>query len=157
MEFLKFHPGLVGGHCIGVDPYYLTYKAQSIGFHPEMILSGRRINDSMGIYVAGKVIQEMTKVGINPVGATIGIYGITFKPNCPDIRNTKIISIINELKKYNCIVLVTDPWANKEEVKQELGIELVEHDEMDKIDFGVLAVKHEKFEKLNLSNIQSII
>jgi len=156
-NFLKFHPGLVGGHCIGVDPYYLTYKAQSIGFHPEMILSGRRTNDRMGKYVAQKVIQDMTKAGINPVGTTIGIYGITFKPNCPDIRNTKIIDIINELKKYNCNILVTDPWANKKEVKQELGIDLVEQDELDQIEFGILAVKHEKFEKLNLSNIQSII
>jgi UDP-N-acetyl-D-galactosamine dehydrogenase len=117
-NFLKFHPGLVGGHCIGVDPYYLTYKAQSIGFHPEMILSGRRTNDRMGKYVAQKVIQDMTNAGINPVGATIGIYGITFKPNCPDIRNTKVIDIINELKKYNCNIIVTDPWANKVEVKQ---------------------------------------
>ncbi len=155
-NFQKFRPGLVGGHCIGVDPYYLTYKAQSIGFHPEMILSGRRTNDSMGIYIAQKVIHEMTKSGINPVGAKVGIFGITFKPNCPDIRNTKVIDIINELINCNCEIIVTDPWANKNIVKREYNIELVDQEEMDTIDFGVIAVKHDNFKNIKSKNILTI-
>ncbi len=155
-NFQKFRPGLVGGHCIGVDPYYLTYKAQSIGFHPEMILSGRRTNDSMGIYIAQKVIHEMTKSGINPVGAKVGIFGITFKPNCPDIRNTKVIDIINELINCNCEIIVTDPWANKNIVKREYNIELVDEEEMDTIDFGVIAVKHDNFKNIKSKNILTI-
>ena len=153
---MNFRPGLVGGHCIGVDPYYLTYKAQSIGFHPEMILSGRRTNDSMGIYIAQKVIHEMTKSGINPVGAKVGIFGITFKPNCPDIRNTKVIDIINELINCNCKIIVTDPWANKNIVKREYNIELVDEEEMGNIDFGVIAVKHDNFKDIKSKNILTI-
>ena len=155
-NFLKFHPGLVGGHCIGVDPYYLTYKAQSIGFHPEMILSGRRTNDRMGKYVAQKVIQKMTQLNINPAGAIIGIYGITFKPNCPDIRNTKVIDIIHELKKYNCNILVTDPFADKYEVKQAFGIDLVDENELDRVDYSLLAVKHDAFKDYNKPNLLTI-
>tara|TARA_Y100000996_G_scaffold412902_2_gene400014 strand:- start:664 stop:1887 length:1224 start_codon:yes stop_codon:yes gene_type:complete len=156
-NFLKFHPGLVGGHCIGVDPYYLTYKAQSLGLHPEMILSGRRTNDSMGKYVAQKIIREMTSLGISLIGAKVGIFGITFKPNCPDVRNTKVVDVINELKNYNCQILVTDPMAEKDEVKKKFAIDLVEPDEMDDIDFGVLAVEHNAFTKLRHKNIFKII
>ncbi len=156
-NFLKFHPGLVGGHCIGVDPYYLTYKAQSLGLHPEMILSGRRTNDSMGKYVAQKIIREMTSLGISLIGAKVGIFGITFKPNCPDIRNTKVVDVIKELKNYNCQILVTDPMAEKDEVKKKFAIDLVEPDEMDDIDFGVLAVEHSAFTKLKHKNIFKII
>ncbi len=156
-NFLKFHPGLVGGHCIGVDPYYLTYKAQSLGLHPEMILSGRRTNDSMGKYVAQKIIREMTSLGISLIGAKVGIFGITFKPNCPDVRNTKVVDVINELKNYNCQILVTDPMAEKDEVKKKYAIDLVEPDEMDDIDFGVLAVEHNAFTKLRHKNIYKII
>ena len=149
-NFLKFHPGLVGGHCIGVDPYYLTYKAQSIGLHPEMILSGRRTNDSMGKYAAQKIIRKIISRGINLIGAKIGIFGITFKPNCPDVRNTKIVDIISELESYNCQILVTDPWAEKDEVKNKFGIGLVEIEEMEQIDFGVIAVKHDLFNGLKI-------
>ena len=156
-NFLKFHPGLVGGHCIGVDPYYLTYKAQSLGLHPEMILSGRRTNDSMGKYVAQKIIREMTSLGISLIGAKVGIFGITFKPNCPDVRNTKVVDVVNELKNYNCQILVTDPMAEKDEVKKKFAIDLVEPDEMDDIDFGVLAVEHNAFTKLRHKNIFKII
>ena len=152
-NFLKFHPGLVGGHCIGVDPYYLTYKAQSIGLHPEMILSGRRTNDSMGKYAAQKIIRKIISRGINLIGAKIGIFGITFKPNCPDVRNTKIVDIISELESYNCQILVTDPWAEKDEVKNKFGIGLVEIEEMEQIDFGVIAVKHDLFNGLKNKNI----
>ena len=156
-NFLKFYPGLVGGHCIGVDPYYLTYKAQSLGLHPEMILSGRRTNDSMGKYVAQKIIREMTSLGISLIGSKVGIFGITFKPNCPDVRNTKVVDVINELKNYNCQILVTDPMAEKDEVKKKFAIDLVELDEMDDIDFGVLAVEHNAFTKLRHKNIFKII
>ena len=155
-NFLKFHPGLVGGQCIGVDPYYLTHKAQSIGFHPEMILSGRRTNDSMGKYIAQKAIQRIIRSGINIVGAKVGIFGITFKPNCPDIRNTKVMDIIQELADYNCEILVTDPFADEEEVKRKFGFDLTNLNEMDQIDFGILAVQHDLFVGLKQKNILNL-
>ncbi len=152
-NFLKFHPGLVGGHCIGVDPYYLTYKAQESGFDPKMILSGREINDGMGKYIAQKIINEMVQNNLNPDGATIGILGISFKPNCPDIRNSKVVDVIEELKRCNCNILVSDPWVDKKEVKEKLGIKLVDESKMSEVDFCVIAVKHKSFENFPCANM----
>lgn len=121
-NFLPFRPGLVGGHCIGVDPYYLTHKAQAIGYHPEIILAGRRLNDSMGTYVVAQLVKAMTKKRIQVEGAKVLIMGLTFKENCPDLRNTRVIDIVAELKDYNCEVDVYDPWVTVEEAQQEYGI-----------------------------------
>ena len=152
-NFLKFHPGLVGGHCIGVDPYYLTYKAQASGFDPKMILSGREINDGMGKYIAQKIIKEMVKKNLNPNGAKVGILGISFKPNCPDIRNSKVVDVIEELKCYNCNILVSDPWVDEKEVKEKLGIKLVDKSKMSEVDFCVIAVKHKTFKNFPYANM----
>ncbi len=124
-NFLPFRPGLVGGHCIGVDPYYLTHKAQELGYNPEIILSGRRLNDNMGMHVAGQVIKLMIAKGHKVLSSKILVLGITFKENCPDIRNSRVIDVIDELKQFGCEVDVYDPWANAEEVKEEYGIELM--------------------------------
>ena len=150
-NFLPFRPGLVGGHCIGVDPYYLTHKAQEVGFNPEIILAGRRINDNMGIYVANQVIKLMIKKGHKIEGAKVLILGITFKENCPDIRNSRVIDVINELKEFGCDVYVTDPWADKEEVKKEYDIDLIQNSKfkIQNYDSVVLAVAHDEFKELN--------
>ncbi|MCF6173652.1 MAG: Vi polysaccharide biosynthesis UDP-N-acetylglucosamine C-6 dehydrogenase TviB [Campylobacteraceae bacterium] len=124
-NFLPFKPGLVGGHCIGVDPYYLTHKAQEVGYNPEIILAGRRLNDNMGIYVANQVIKLMIKKGQKIEGSKVLVLGITFKENCPDIRNSRVIDVIEELKEFGCDVDVYDPWADKEEVKREYNLELI--------------------------------
>ena len=154
-NFLPFKPGLVGGHCIGVDPYYLAQKAQEVGYHPEIILAGRRLNDSMGQYVATEVIKLMVKKDIPVKGANILMLGITFKENCPDIRNTKAIDIYHELKTYDLNVDVYDPWASTEEVKHEYGISSTTS-LPDKIyDAIILAVAHIAFESLNLSRIKN--
>lgn len=152
-NFLPFKPGLVGGHCIGVDPYYLTHKAQEIGYNPEIILAGRRLNDNMGVYVANQIIKLMIKKGQKIQGSSVLVLGITFKENCPDIRNSKVIDVINELQDFGCQVSIYDPWADVEEVNQEYGIRLVEA--VNEQDFGafdaiVLAVAHEQFRNLNL-------
>lgn len=150
-NFLPFKPGLVGGHCIGVDPYYLAQKAQEVGYHPEIILAGRRLNDGMGQYVAGEIIKCLIRKEHKIMGAKILMLGITFKENCPDIRNTRAIDIYHELQSYEAEVEVYDPWADKEEVKQEYGIDLV--DEVSNgYDAIVLAVAHDKFLKLDLRN-----
>jgi UDP-N-acetyl-D-glucosamine/UDP-N-acetyl-D-galactosamine dehydrogenase len=149
-NFLSFTPGLVGGHCIGVDPYYLTFKAESLGYHPEVILSGRRINDNMGVYVASRVIKIMTRKGHKIKGSNILILGITFKENCPDIRNSRVIDIITELKDYGCSIDVFDPWANSDEVMHEYSFKLKENIDA-RYDAIVLAVAHDKFKELNLS------
>jgi UDP-N-acetyl-D-galactosamine dehydrogenase len=143
-NFLPFKPGLVGGHCIGVDPYYLTHKAESLGYHPEVILAGRRINDNMGVFIANKVVKLMLKKGHNLPDAKILILGITFKENCPDIRNSRVIDIIKELQDYNATVDVYDPWANEQEVKHEYDITLIKQVQT-KYDAIILAVKHDKF------------
>ena len=148
-NFLKFKPGLVGGHCIGVDPYYLTHKAQEVGYHPEIILAGRRLNDKMGIYIANQVIKSMIKKGHKIEGAEVLVLGITFKENCPDIRNSKVIDLINELKEFGCIVDSHDPWADFEDVKKEYNISLIEDIEK-KYDAIILAVSHSKFKEINL-------
>ncbi len=149
-NFLPFRPGLVGGHCIGVDPYYLTYKAKELGYHPEVILSGRRINDNMGIEVARRVVKLMIHQGKQIKNSKVLILGITFKENCPDIRNSKVIDVINELKDYGCNVSVYDPWASSDEVKREYGFELIDSVEGD-WDSIILAVAHNEFKNLDKS------
>lgn len=145
-NFIPFKPGLVGGHCIGVDPYYLAQKAQEHGYHPEIILAGRRLNDSMGQYVAGQVVKAMIKKGINVNGAKVLNLGITFKENCPDVRNTKAVDVITALQDYSLLVTTYDPWANPVEVKHEYNISSVQSiDENQKFDAIVLTVAHHKF------------
>lgn len=152
-NFLNFKPGLVGGHCIGVDPYYLTFKAQSIGYHPEVILAGRRINDSMGAYVAEQVIKLMIKKGHVINNSKILVLGITFKENVPDIRNSKVIDIINELKDFSCCVDVYDPWADPCEVKEEYDIQLSNKQEItQKYDAVILAVAHKEFNNIDVKS-----
>jgi UDP-N-acetyl-D-galactosamine dehydrogenase len=152
-NFLHFKPGLVGGHCIGVDPYYLAHKAMELGYNPEIILSGRRLNDSMGPYVAQESIKLMIKKGIKIHNSNTLVLGITFKEDCPDIRNSRVIDIIEELKSYSMNVDVYDPWASKEEVKKEYGIDLIsETSEIDKkYDAVILAVSHREFMDFNLN------
>ncbi len=154
-NFLKFSPGLVGGHCIGVDPYYLTHKAQSIGYHPEIILAGRRINDGMGAYVAEQIIKKMIKKGHKILNSKILVMGVTFKENCPDIRNTKVIDVISELKDFGCKVDVCDPWANKEEAKHEYGIDLIDAKNLTQYDVIAILVAHKQFKKEDFSKIPS--
>ena len=144
-NFLPFAPGLVGGHCIGVDPYYLTHKAQSIGYHPEMILAGRRINDAMGIYVSSQIVKMITRKGGCLKGARVLILGLSFKENCPDIRNTRVVDIIDEMASYGATVDVHDPWVDMEQAKEEYGIKLTTELEKGKYDAVVLAVAHREF------------
>jgi len=154
-NFLPFKPGLVGGHCIGVDPYYLTYKAESLGYHPAVVSSGRRVNDQMGVFVASKLIKIMIQKGIRIKDSNILVLGITFKENCPDIRNTKVVDIYTELKTYNTNVDVYDPWANKEEVKEEYGIPLIENREEKKYDAIILTVAHNEFQNIDFAKLSS--
>lgn len=151
-NFLKFSPGLVGGHCIGVDPYYLTHKSKEIGYHPEMILAGRRINDSMGEYVAKTTLSQMVKAGINPIGANVAILGLTFKENCPDLRNTKVPDIIKYLEKYRCNILAIDPYVDKNQVKHilNLDIKFENNIKFENIDVVIIAVSHNEFLKITL-------
>jgi len=149
-NFLKFKPGLVGGHCIGVDPYYLTYKAQEINHHPEIILAGRRLNDNMGIYVANQIVKLMIKKEHKVAGSKVLVLGITFKENCPDIRNSKVIDVIRELQDFGCEVDVYDPWADKEEVKCEYNLDLIENINLDNYQTIVLAVAHNEFKNLDI-------
>ena len=152
-NFLPFSPGLVGGHCIGVDPYYLAQKAQEVGYNPEIILAGRRLNDRMGGYVASEVIKLIIKKGGRVKGASILMMGITFKENCPDIRNTRVIDIVEELKDYGCYVDVYDPWAAPGEVSKEFGLSLMTSLEGDKkYDAAILAVAHNKFKSVNIKD-----
>lgn len=152
-NFLPFKPGLVGGHCIGVDPYYLAQKAQEAGYHPEIILSGRRLNDDMGKYVAGEVVKLMMKRSLPVLGSNILMLGITFKENCPDIRNTRAIDVYEELKSYNANVDVYDPWANSAEVEEEFEITLVTHLEKKNYHSIILAVAHNEFLELNIRSL----
>ncbi|CAA6820395.1 MAG: UDP-glucose dehydrogenase (EC [uncultured Sulfurovum sp.] len=149
-NFLPFKPGLVGGHCIGVDPYYLTHKAQEVGYNPEIILAGRRLNDNMGIYVANQVIKLMIKKGQKIEGSKVLILGITFKENCPDIRNSRVIDVIRELQDFGCDVDVSDYWADEEEVKREYNLNLVDKVNTTSYDAVVLAVAHDKYKKLDI-------
>ena len=147
-NFLPFKPGLVGGHCIGVDPYYLAYKAKEIGYHPEIILAGRRTNDNMGIFVANKVIKLLIHKGHTIKGSKVLVLGITFKENCPDIRNSRVIDVVNELKEFGVDVDVVDPWADNEEVKREYRFELKENPNLNEYDGIVLAVAHNEFKDI---------
>jgi UDP-N-acetyl-D-galactosamine dehydrogenase len=153
-NFLPFKPGLVGGHCIGVDPYYLAQRAQEFGYHPEIILAGRRLNDSMGEYVASQIVKLMIKKGISVNGASLLMLGITFKENCPDVRNTKIVDVIRALKEYGIVVTIYDPLANVEEVKKEYKLETINSLPTEKFDAIVLGVSHKEFLKLNFSGLQ---
>jgi len=153
-NFLNFRPGLVGGHCIGVDPYYLTYKAQEIGYHPEVILAGRRINDEMGTYISERVFKEMTRQRIHVVDANILVLGLAFKENCPDIRNTRVAELISGLKDYNANVDVHDPWVDPKSAMHEYGIELIETPKQGHYDAIVLAVAHDCFKETGLEKIR---
>ncbi len=154
-NFLPFRPGLVGGHCIGVDPYYLTHKANAAGYHPEMILAGRKINDNMGSYVANEVSKLMTKKHIQIAEAKVLIMGLTFKENCPDHRNTRVIDLVKELKSFKCNVDVYDPWVNKKDVAEEYKIDPIDEPMKGKYDAIVLAVAHDEFKLLTLDQIRS--
>ena len=153
-NFLPFRPGLVGGHCIGVDPYYLTHKAQQVGHHPDVILAGRRTNDGMGPYVADQVMKLMVRKGINPVGARALVLGLAFKENCPDLRNTRVVDVVGRLQAYNIDVDVHDPWVDREEAKSEYGIVPVEDPESGTYDAIVLAVAHDRFQALGFDGLR---
>ena len=153
-NFLPFRPGLVGGHCIGVDPYYLTHKAQSIGYHPEIILAGRRLNDSMGAYVASQLVKALMKRRIHVEGARVLIMGLTFKENCPDLRNTKVVDIISELREYNVNVDVYDPWAEAAEAEHEYGLTPVVQPKAGDYDGIILAVAHQQFKDMGAQAIR---
>jgi UDP-N-acetyl-D-galactosamine dehydrogenase len=155
-NFLPFRPGLVGGHCIGVDPYYLTHKAQALGYHPEIILAGRRLNDGMGAYVVTQLVKAMLKKRIQVEGAKVLILGLSFKENCPDIRNTRIIDIVNELKEYNVNVDVYDPWVDSVEAEHEYGISPVQSVEAGTYDAVILAVAHEQFKEMGVEKIRAL-
>lgn len=155
-NFIPFKPGLVGGHCISVDPYYLTYKAEEIGYNPQIILSGRRINDQMGPYIADTVIKLMTKRRIHVVNAKVLVLGLTFKENCPDLRNTRVIDIINTLESYHAAVDVFDPWANPAEAEREYGIKLQPELLEDQYDAIILAVSHREFAELGVDKIKRL-
>jgi UDP-N-acetyl-D-galactosamine dehydrogenase len=144
-NFLPFRPGLVGGHCIGVDPYYLTHKAEAMGYHPQVILAGRRINDGMGAYVASQLVKAMLKRRIHVDGARVLVLGLTFKENCPDLRNTRVIDVVKELRDYGVQVDVHDPWADAADAKHEYGLDLVEEPATQHYDGVVLAVAHQLF------------
>ena len=152
-NFLKFFPGLVGGHCIGVDPYYLTYKAEQMGYHSQIILSGRRINDDMGKYVVESLVKKLIQADIPVKSAKIGILGFTFKENCPDTRNTRIIDIVNELKEYGITPVIADPVADKAEAKHEYGMEFADISDVKDMDAIILAVAHEEFSALTIEEM----
>jgi UDP-N-acetyl-D-galactosamine dehydrogenase len=154
-NFLPFRPGLVGGHCIGVDPYYLTHKAESIGYHPQVILAGRRINDSMGVYIVSRLIKQMLKQRIQVDGANVLVLGLSFKENCPDLRNTKVVDIIGELKDYNVNVDVYDPWVSTEGAQHEYGITPVTSPEQGKYDAVIVAVAHNEFKQLGAAGLRA--
>jgi len=155
-NFLPFRPGLVGGHCIGVDPYYLTHKAQAIGYHPEIILAGRRLNDSMGSYVVAQLVKAMTKKRIQVDSARVLVMGLTFKENCPDLRNTRVVDIVSELKDYNCEVDVFDPWVSKNEAEAEYEISPILEPKTATYDAIILAVAHHQFKQMGAPAIRAL-
>ena len=154
-NFLPFRPGLVGGHCIGVDPYYLTHKAESIGYHPQIILSGRRLNDGMGVYVVSQLVKAMTKKRIHVDGARVLVMGFTFKENCPDLRNTRVVDIVKELKEYNTNVDIYDPWISPTEAEEEYGIIPIQELKNGIYDAIVLAVAHKQFKEMGVGKIRT--
>ncbi len=155
-NFLPFRPGMVGGHCIGVDPYYLTHKAEELGYHPQVILAGRRINDNMARFAAQEVIKRMLQNGINVAGSTVGVMGITFKENCPDIRNSKVADLVKELQSWGANVVVADPWAEAEEVQNEYGISLSTIDTNHKVDALVVAVGHNEYRAMSPAQLRDL-
>ncbi|MDC1167014.1 nucleotide sugar dehydrogenase [Candidatus Pelagibacter sp.] len=154
-NFLPFKPGLVGGHCIGVDPYYLTHAAEQVNYNPQVILAGRRINDNMGFYMVKKVVQQMINNGIEIKNSTVGLMGITFKENCPDFRNSKIIDVFNELKRWGTNVIVVDPWVDQEKLQKEHQIKLGKIDKENKVDSLIVAVGHNQFRSLSPIQLKS--
>ncbi len=154
-NFLPFRPGLVGGHCIGVDPYYLTHKAQELGYHPEVILAGRRINDGMGAYVADRILRILLRKKINPVGARALVLGLAFKENCPDLRNTKVVDIVTELQEHSMSVDIHDPWVDAAEARHEYGVELVSEPRAGDYDVIILAVAHAQFVELGAEELRA--
>ncbi|MBS8265633.1 nucleotide sugar dehydrogenase [Mesobacillus boroniphilus] len=153
-NFLNFSPGLVGGHCIGVDPYYLTYKAEQMGYHSQIILSGRKINDDMGKYVAESTVKKMIKANKQISGAKVAIFGVTFKENCPDVRNTKVVDVIKELEEYGVEVKVVDPQADKDDLWREYGINLCEFEDIKEMDAVIFAVPHDEFKAIQLEDVK---
>jgi len=156
-NFLPFRPGMVGGHCIGVDPYYLTHKAEMVGYHPEVILAGRRINDNMASYVANSLVKRMVANGVDVSKCRVGILGITFKENCPDIRNSKIVDLVRELESWGIEVAVSDTWAAQEEVKLEYGLDLVTIDRQSRVDALVVAVGHNEYRELTAEQLMEMV
>jgi UDP-N-acetyl-D-glucosamine/UDP-N-acetyl-D-galactosamine dehydrogenase len=155
-NFLPFRPGLVGGHCIGVDPYYLTHKAKAIGYHPEIILAGRRLNDSMGAYVASRLVKGMTQRGIRVAGSRVLVMGLSFKEDCPDLRNTRVVDIGRELREYNCRVDYFDPWVSWDEAEEEYGISLIGSLEPNSYDAILLAVAHRQFREMGAAALRAL-
>lgn len=155
-NFLPFRPGLVGGHCIGVDPYYLTHKAQSVGYHPEMILAGRRLNDGMGAYVVSQLVKNMLHKRIQVEGANVLVMGLTFKENCPDLRNTKIVDVVSELKEYNMNVDITDPWCSTEQAEDEYNLSLTDEPKLNSYDAIILAVSHNEYRAMGADEIRAL-
>jgi UDP-N-acetyl-D-galactosamine dehydrogenase len=155
-NFLPFRPGLVGGHCIGVDPYYLTFKAEELGYHPQVILSGRRINDSMGSYVAQTMIKKMIRRSCAIKGARIGVLGLTFKENCPDLRNTRVTDIIAELEAFGCEVLIHDAYADRDEARKYYGIDLKPLEEINNLDGLIIAVAHDAYKELDMDSLEAM-
>lgn len=154
-NFLPFRPGMVGGHCIGVDPYYLTHKAEELGYHPQVILAGRRINDDMALYAANNLIKLMLQNGIDVARSSVGVMGVTFKENCPDIRNSKVFDLIKELQQWGATVVLDDPWADPDQVMREYGVNLGIIDEMHQVDSLVVAVGHNQYRELEISRLRS--
>jgi UDP-N-acetyl-D-galactosamine dehydrogenase len=155
-NFLPFRPGLVGGHCIGVDPYYLTHKAQSLGYHPEVILAGRRINDSMGAYVVSQLVKAMVKKRIQVEGAKVLVMGLTFKENCPDLRNTRVVDILKELVEYNISADVYDPWVSPEEAQHEYQVTPITQPDNNRYDAVILAVAHQQFREMGVDAVRAL-
>jgi UDP-N-acetyl-D-galactosamine dehydrogenase len=155
-NFLNFTPGLVGGHCIGVDPYYLTYKAEQLGYHSQIILAGRKINDAMGKYVAENLVKKIISAGISVKNANVAILGVTFKENCPDIRNTKIMDIIKELHEYGIRPVISDPLANDKDASDEYKINLTDIKEIENMDAVILAVAHNEYKSLSIESLNNL-
>ena len=153
-NFLPFRPGMVGGHCIGVDPYYLTHKAEQVGYNPQVILAGRRINDDMAKYAANAIVKRMVQAGVNLQQAKVGVLGLTFKDNCPDIRNTKIIDLISELESWNITVQVADPWADHDEVKNKFRLDLVDPQSFEGLSALIVSVGHDEFRKIDVKEFR---
>jgi UDP-N-acetyl-D-galactosamine dehydrogenase len=155
-NFLPFRPGLVGGHCIGVDPYYLVHKAETLGYHPQLIAAGRRINDNMGHFVVSEVVKLMAAKKVNIVDAKILMLGLTFKENCPDLRNTRVVEMIDELETYNAKVDVYDPWVSKDEAKKAYNLTLIDEPQQGHYDAIIIAVSHHQFAELGLNGVKAL-